>query len=129
MPLGSRPSRQIVACALGVLVERDARGGASASLTHGRKLAGARSGKTSARLPMSPFGSSTSAGMPASSASSIRHDGEARLARARHADDDAVGREVAGADDDPVGARLARLRVEREAEVEGAAVGHRAASL
>ena len=37
-----------------------------------RKLAGARSGKTSARFVMSPFGSRTSVGIPARSASSSR---------------------------------------------------------
>ena len=45
---------------------------ASEAFTHGWKLAGARSGNVSARLPMSPFGSMISAGMPASSASSSR---------------------------------------------------------
>ena len=78
---------------------------------------------------MSPLGSRISAGMPASSASSIRHDREPRLAGAGHADDDAVRRQVARADDDPVGARLAGRGVEREPEVEGAAVGHSRRSL
>ena len=78
---------------------------------------------------MSPFGSSTSVGDTGEQRLLDQADGEARLARARHPDDDAVGRQVAGADDDAVGSRLAGLRVEREAEVEGAAVGHSRVSL
>ena len=72
---------------------------------------------------MSPFGSSDEHRDPCEQRLLDEDDGEARLAGARHADDDAVRRQVARADDDPVGAGLARLRVDRVAEVERAAVG------
>ena len=73
---------------------------------------------------MSPLGSRTSAGIPASSASSSI-DREPRLAGAGHPHDDAVGGQIARPDDDPVRARLAGVRVDRKPEVERPAVGHR----
>ncbi len=53
-----------------------------------------------------------------------QHDREPCLAGSGHPDDDAVRRQVARADDDLVGAGLARLRVDRPSEVERPAVGH-----
>ena len=52
-------------------------------------------------------------------------DREAGLARARHAGHDPVGRQVARADHDLVGAGLAGCRVDRVADVERAPVRHR----
>ena len=74
---------------------------------------------------MSPFGSRTSVGIPARQRLLEEHDREPGLPRSRHPVDDAVGRQVARADDDLVGAGLARRRVDRVADVERAPVGHR----
>ena len=57
---------------------------------------------------MSPFGSMISAGMPGQQRLLEQDDREAGLAGAGHADDDAVRRQVARADDEVVGSRLAR---------------------
>ena len=59
---------------------------------------------------MSPFGSMTSAGMPGEQRLLEQVDREPGLAGARHADDDAVRRQVARADDEVLGARLAGRR-------------------
>ena len=75
-------------------------------------------GRRAARLPMSPFGSRTSAGMPASNASSSSTIAEPRLAGAGHADDDAVRRQVARTDHDRSGAGLAGLRSIADPEVQ-----------
>ena len=72
---------------------------------------------------MSPLGSRTRTGIPASSASSITLPRGPSF-RSRHPDDDAVRRQVAGTDDDLVAAGASRGRVDRVAEVERAAVGH-----
>ena len=66
----SRPSERPAACA-------------SDGFTHGSKLAGARSGKTRARLPMSPFGSIASTGMPRRQRLLEEDDAEARSCRSR----------------------------------------------
>jgi hypothetical protein len=81
---------------------RDPAGLGVEAFTHGWKLAGARSGNVSARLPMSPLGSMISAGIPPRSASSSRTIGEPGLAGAGHPDDDAVRRQVARADHEVV---------------------------
>ena len=90
---------------------------ASSSFTHGRKLAADSSGNASMRLPMSPFGSSTRQGTPASSASSSRTTARPVFPGARHADDGSVRGQVAGLEREPVGRRLTGLRVEDETEV------------
>jgi hypothetical protein len=65
---------------------------------------------------MSPFGSST---RDAGEERLLdQDDREPGLAGAGHAQDHAVGRQVARPDDQPVSAGLARLQVEGEAEVE-----------
>ena len=72
IPWPPRPSRQLVAVFSASASTVMPSACASDAFTHGSKLAGARSGNVSARLPMSPFGSTISTGMPASSASSSR---------------------------------------------------------
>ena len=67
---------------------------------------------------MSPLGSMTMTGMPSRSASSMRHDGEAGLTGAGHADDDAVRGQVGRAQAELVTERFG-LRVEDLAEVAG----------
>jgi len=71
-PLGGEALAPARRGLLGERLHGDALGLRVGPFTHGWKLAGARSGNVSARLPMSPFGSMISAGMPASSASSSR---------------------------------------------------------
>ncbi len=72
VPCAASPSRQVVAVFSASCSTVIPAAWASEAFTQGWKLAGARSGNVSARLPMSPFGSMISAGMPASSASSSR---------------------------------------------------------
>ena len=82
-----------------------------ASSTHGRKSAGARPGNVRQRLVRSPFGSISSVGMPAARHLLDQHDAETGLARAGHADDHAVGRQVLGLEADVVaGALVGRRR-------------------
>ena len=83
--------------------------------THGRKLAGARSGKTSARFVMSPFGSRTSAGIPASSASSSSTTARPVLPEPVMPTTTPCVVRSLEPDDDLVGSRLPGLRVDRVA--------------
>ena len=73
---------------------------------------------------MSPLGSRIEHRDPREQRLLEQHDRKPRLAGAGHPDDDAVRGQVARADDDPVGARLAGGRVDDVAEVERTAVGH-----
>ena len=86
------------------------------SSIHGRKSAGCKAGNVRHRLVRSPLGSITSAGRPAGSTSSIEHDAEAGLARAGHADDHAVGRQVVGVDAHVVAGAVVRRRIDLPAQ-------------
>ena len=79
----------------------------------GAEAGGGEVGEDEREVPMSPFGSRISTGIPASSASSMRTIASPVLPEPVMPDDDAVRRQVARADDDPVGARLARRGVDR----------------
>jgi hypothetical protein len=70
IPCAASPSFQLVAVCVAQSSTDMPFAVASDSFTQGRKAAAERSGNVSARLPMSPFGSRASTGMPASSASS-----------------------------------------------------------
>ena len=82
---------------------------ASSSLIHGRKSDGARSGKASSRLPMSPFGSRIERRHAREERLLEQHDPEPRLAGARHPDDHAVRRQVVGLDDGRAAGGSARV--------------------
>ena len=73
---------------------------AADSSIQGRKLAAERSGKVSARLPMSPFGSRISAGTPLRERLLEQDDPEAGLARAGHPDDDRVRGQIVRIEDE-----------------------------
>ena len=98
---------------------------ASASLTQGRKLAGGEVGEDERQVRHVALRIEDERRDPRQEGLLEQDDGEAGLAGAGHAHDDAVRRQVARADDDLVGARLPGRRVDLVADVEGAPVGHR----
>ena len=98
---------------------------ASDAFTHGWKLAGGEIGEREREVAHVALRVDDQRRNARQQRLLEQDDGEAGLAGAGHADDDAVGRQVARADDEIVGAGLAGRGVDDLAEVERAAVCHR----
>ena len=120
------PDRRL---ARGVLVDRDARGrrlGLADPRAEARRL---QVGEDERQVAHVALRVEDERGDPGEQRLLDQADGEARLARPGHPDHDAVRRQVARAEDDPVASGLTRLRIEGEPEMEGAPVGHSRVSL
>ena len=93
--------------------------------TNGANSSGASFGKSRSRFPRSPFGSIARTGTPRCQELLDEDDAERGLAAARHADDEAVRREVGGIEADVVASGLPGRGVDGAAEEEaGALRGH-----
>ena len=124
MPQPASPSFQVVACC-----SANSSGVTPAfcgvALVDPRTEVGRRQvGEERQRLVRSPLGSMSRHGTPAVSASSIEHHAEAGLARTRHADDDAVGGEVAGRDHRRGAVALVSSRIDELAEAQVSHAGN-----
>ena len=104
MPLDASPSLQIVACFVGVLVDRLVRGRRLCLADPGSEARGREVREDEREIPHVALGIEHERRDPGEERLLDQHDREARLPRAGHPDHDAMRRQVARADDHLVGA-------------------------